>query len=159
VVAAIYHHSFEFRVSRTMAVRLCLLSFFALLLNMNSSTGTSSHTAAFAAPSQPQQSPGLNTEVPSGPSEAAADKIPQLPEADPNSKLRSIKLGETISFEEMGPVIINTDGTTRRIDNWDELTEHEKEVSWRRISKRNEQRRKVLLEKQQEDEASDSKEL
>jgi hypothetical protein len=83
--------------------------------------------------------------------EDAAEKpiIPQLPEADPNSGLRSINLGETIRLEEMGPIIINTDGTTRRIANWDQLTEQERQVSWRRISKRNEERRKILLEQQQ----------
>ncbi len=77
-------------------------------------------------------------------------ELPQLPPPDPNSKLPSIKLGETIRFEEMGPIILNTDGTTRRIDNWDNLTEREKEVTWRRISKRNEERRQMLLQKQQE---------
>ena len=50
----------------------------------------------------------------------------------------------------MGPVIINSDGTTRRIDNWDQMTKGEQEVAWRRIAKRNEERRKVLLERQQE---------
>ena len=37
-------------------------------------------------------------------------EIPLLPEPDPNSNLPSIKLAEPISFEEMGPVIINSDG-------------------------------------------------
>ena len=41
-------------------------------------------------------------------------------------------------------------GTTRRIENWDQLSEREKEVTWRRISKRNEERRKILLQQQQE---------
>jgi predicted Fe-S protein YdhL (DUF1289 family) len=50
----------------------------------------------------------------------------------------------------MGPVIINSDGTTRRIDNWDQMMKGEQEVAWRRIAKRNEERRKVLLERQQE---------
>ena len=50
----------------------------------------------------------------------------------------------------MGPVIINSDGTTRRIDNWDQMTKGEQEVAWRRIAKRNEERRKVLLERQLE---------
>jgi len=49
----------------------------------------------------------------------------------------------------MGPVIINADGTTRRIDNWDQMTKNEQEVAWRRIAKRNEERRKALLEEQQ----------
>jgi hypothetical protein len=74
-------------------------------------------------------------------------EVPQLPASDPNNKdIPSIKLGETIKFDEMGPVIINSDGTTRRIDNWKELSEREQEVTWRRISKRNEERRNVLLE-------------
>jgi predicted Fe-S protein YdhL (DUF1289 family) len=59
----------------------------------------------------------------------------------------------------MGPIIINTDGTTRAIANWDELSEREKEVTWKRISKRNEERRKILLEKQEADEASANEEL
>jgi hypothetical protein len=81
-------------------------------------------------------------------------KIPQLPPPDPNSSkdIPTIKLGETIRFEEWGPIILNTDGTTRRIDNWDQLTDKEKEVTWRRISKRNEERRQVLLQQQQQQE-------
>ena len=84
------------------------------------------------------------------------NKLPLLPEPDPDANLPSIKLGETISFEEMGPVILNTDGTTRRIDNWDQLTEKEKEVTWRRIRKRNEQRRQQLLLQQQQQQKEES---
>ncbi len=57
---------------------------------------------------------------------------------------------ESIRFEEMGPVIINADGTTRRIDNWDQMTKGEQEVAWRRIAKRNEERREALLEQQRQ---------
>lgn len=92
---------------------------------------------------------------------AASDsgEVPKLPEADPDSNLPRINLGETIRFEEMGPVILNTDGTTRRIANWDQMTEQEQKVTWRRISKRNEERRKILLEQQQkQDEQSTPKE-
>jgi len=59
---------------------------------------------------------------------------------------------ETISFEDMGPVIINTDGTTRQIANWNQMTKREQEVTWKRISKRNEERRKALLEQQKNEE-------
>ena len=92
-------------------------------------------------------------------------EVPQLPPSDPNSNLPTIRLGETIRLEEMGPIILNTDGSTRRIENWDTLTEREKEVTWRRISKRNEERRQALLRLQEESEAqqatgdSESKEL
>lgn len=85
----------------------------------------------------------------------AADKVPQLPPPEPNSGLPTIRLGETIRLEEMGPIILNTDGSTRRIENWDSLTEREKEVTWRRISKRNEERRLALLEQQQKEETNE----
>lgn len=85
-------------------------------------------------------------------SEEQSSSVPQLPEADPNSNIPRIHLGETIRFEEMGPIILNLDGTTRRIANWDQMTEHEQKVSWRRISKRNEERRQLLLQQQQQQE-------
>lgn len=74
-----------------------------------------------------------------------------LPEGSNDPSIPRIKFGETVSFEEMGPVIINADGTTRRIDNWDKMTKKEQEVTWRRISKRNAERRAALLELQQQD--------
>ena len=61
-----------------------------------------------------------NVEALSSPNEGG--KIPQLPPSDPNSALPSIRLGESISFKEWGPIILNSDGTTRRISNWDALT-------------------------------------
>jgi hypothetical protein len=144
-----------------MTARLAyLLSFFALLLNMSSSTGAPGKEAAFTALPQPQQPSGSNNEDQSGPPESAAtNNYPRLIESAPDSNLPRIKLGETIRFEEMGPIIINTDGTTRAIANWDELSEREKEVTWKRISKRNEERRRILLEKQEADEASANEEL
>mmetsp|Transcript_39752 Transcript_39752/g.95935 ORF Transcript_39752/g.95935 Transcript_39752/m.95935 type:complete len:170 (+) Transcript_39752:107-616(+) len=72
------------------------------------------------------------------------------PPSDNNDpSIPTIKLGETIRFEQYGPIILNSDGTTRRIANWDQLTEAEQQTTWRRISKRNEERRKVLLAQQQ----------
>ena len=76
--------------------------------------------------------------------------LPESNSDDPS--IPKIQLGDTISFEEMGPVIINADGTTRRIDNWDKMTKHEQEVAWRRISKRNAERRAALLEQQKQEE-------
>jgi hypothetical protein len=80
--------------------------------------------------------------------EGRPDKIPLLPPVDPNNaeNIPSIKLGEVLRLDSMGPIILNTDGTTRRISNWDKMTEKEQEVTWRRIKKRNEERRNKLLE-------------
>jgi hypothetical protein len=83
------------------------------------------------------------------------DPIPLLPPGDPDQQLPSIKLGETISFEDIGPVIINPDGTTRRISNWEEMTPQEQQTTWRRIKKRNEERRaKLLLEQERAEKSS-----
>ncbi len=70
--------------------------------------------------------------------------------ADPHQNKCVVLETESIRFEEMGPVIINADGTTRRIDNWDQMTKSEQEVAWRRIAKRNEERRRALLQEQQQ---------
>ena len=78
-------------------------------------------------------------------------EVLQLPESSNDPSIPSIKLGESIKFEDMGPVIINADGSTRQIANWDKMTEAEQQVAWRRISKRNEERRKALLEQQQQE--------
>jgi hypothetical protein len=85
--------------------------------------------------------------------------LPRLPPPKPGSNLPTIRLGETISFEEMGPIILNTDGTTRRIENWDTLTKNEQEVTWRRISQRNEIRRQALLKQQQQNDEDEAKDL
>lgn len=89
----------------------------------------------------------------SSPDGISNEEVPQLPASDIDNKdIPTIKLGETIKFDEMGPVIINLDGTTRQIDNWSDLSEREKEVTWRRISKRNEERRKMLMEQAEKEE-------
>ena len=58
-----------------------------------------------------------------------------------------MKLGDTLKLTEAGPMIINPDGTVRRIANWQTLTDAEKESSWRVISKRNQKRIAALKEK------------
>merc|ERR1719223_2158984 len=79
-----------------------------------------------------------------------------LPPSDPNNEnIPKLKFGETLRLEAFGPIILNSDGTTRRISNWENLTEKEQEVTWRRIRKRNEERRNILLQ-QAENEAAGS---
>ena len=133
-------------------IRRALPVFFIMssgLDNVSSSASVDSKLAFASVPledSSSEQETSANT--------SASESIPQLPAADPNADIPCLKLGETIKFDQMGPVIINLDGTTRRIENWEELTENEKEVTWRRISKRNEERRKMLLERMKEQETS-----
>ena len=46
---------------------------------------------------------------------------------------------------------VNSDGTTRRITNWDQLSESERNVALRRIAQRNKQRIDALVAAQQEE--------
>lgn len=79
--------------------------------------------------------------------DSKAEEVRELPSIDHgHEEVPLLKMGESIQLESMGPIIINPDGTQRRISNWDELSEHEKEVSWRRIKERNKERLKILKE-------------
>ena len=75
-----------------------------------------------------------------------------LPEPT-GEKSRELKFGESIKLEELGPIIINPDGTTRRITNWANLTKQEQQSTYRLISARN-KRRVAELEKASNDEST-----
>lgn len=85
--------------------------------------------------------------------------LPELPPAsEDKSETRQLELGGSLSMDELGPIIINPDGTTRRITNWDTLTTQEKKSSWRLISKRNKERlAKLKLEQDKEKEKEKEK--
>lgn len=129
-------------------VRFLAVHFTVLLLLMTDSSNTAPLTAQALAASDTAGGATNGGGSNNG-------EVPQLPSPDPNSNLPRIRLGETIRLEEMGPIILNKDGSTRRIANWDNLSEHEKEVTWRRISKRNEERRQALLRLQEEEQGKE----
>ena len=57
---------------------------------------------------------------------------------------RTLAVDESVSLDELGPVVIAEDGTMRSIDNWDSMTPEEREETQRIISKRNAARLKKL---------------
>jgi 23S rRNA (adenine2503-C2)-methyltransferase len=75
--------------------------------------------------------------------------LPSLPPFDPSSLSgdeQTLHLnGPSIKLDSIGPIILNADGTTKTIANWDELDEVEKDVAWRRIATRNKERKEKLL--------------
>lgn len=71
-----------------------------------------------------------------------------MPPDDDSWSTRKISFGETIRFDELGPIIINHDGSARRITNWDILTDAEKETTIRVISRRNKVRATKLANAQ-----------
>ena len=90
------------------------------------------------------------------------EQIPLLPppnhdiesEGNPpssSSGVQQIKIGgEAFKMDHLGPIIINSDGTTRRIANWETLSKHEQETTWRLISARNKKRLEELKKQQAE---------
>ena len=83
--------------------------------------------------------------------DATNNIIPSLSDErndDDNIPIRQIKFGETVKLEELGPVIVQSDCTLRRIDNWHKLTEGEREAMMRRIGGRNKVRLNKCREQQ-----------
>jgi len=52
--------------------------------------------------------------------------------------------GGPVSLDQLGPMIVNKDGTLRRISNWEQLSPAEKEATWRIVTKRNRERLQKL---------------
>jgi len=119
--------------------------------NTNTAMKTPSATAAISILSL-LMATSPSTAFSSSESQPPSQKEPlQLPPCDPNNdNIPSLQFGQSLKLEHLGPIIINTDGTMRRIDNWETLTESEREVSWRRIKKRNAERREILEAKERE---------
>lgn len=140
---------------------------FVLFLSMSGSDSTSfPKTVAFAAAAASRDADSANKKKKASTSDnmpienngdsdaggGSSGEIPRLPAVDFNGtgKIPTLKLGETLRLDAMGPIILNADGTTRRIDNWKAMTKHEQDVTWRRIRKRNQERRNKLLEQLKE---------
>jgi predicted Fe-S protein YdhL (DUF1289 family) len=84
-------------------------------------------------------------------SEAPIEKL--LPPGDPSRATKHLQVGgEGIAMDELGPMVITSDGSIRRISNWQSMTKAEQEVAWRRISKRNKERLEVLRQNENEGE-------
>ena len=76
----------------------------------------------------------------------STDEVLQLPAPGEvgSSQSQSLELGETLALDHLGPIIINKDGTLRRITNWSGLTANEKKHTLRKVSLRNQKRLGVL---------------
>lgn len=85
-----------------------------------------------------------------GADEGSAEEVPALPAPSDYSEgpTRVLQLGgDAVKMDDLGPIIINTDGTTRRIANWQTLTPAEQKNTIRLISARNKKRIEALQEK------------
>ncbi|XRB14206.1 hypothetical protein RI054_07g40450 [Pseudoscourfieldia marina] len=77
-------------------------------------------------------------------SDKQREAVEALPEAastnSADSSVHKLKLGERTAFADIGPLVIQKDGTAKRIANWDTLTDHEKKATLRIVGKRNRER-------------------
>ncbi|KAF9040065.1 hypothetical protein BJ165DRAFT_1495168 [Panaeolus papilionaceus] len=48
-----------------------------------------------------------------------------------------VSTGEEVKLDVLGPLVVNSDGTLSRIDNWAQMTDAERERTLRVLSKRN----------------------
>lgn len=84
--------------------------------------------------------------------EQGEKEIPRLPSPRENEgEYKEFKLDETMTMDELGPMIITPEGYVRRIANWADMTKAEQAVAWRRISARNKQRIEALKEAERKD--------
>lgn len=56
--------------------------------------------------------------------------------------------GENLALDELGPLIVTSNGSLRRISNWAQLSEAERKVALRRLASRNRERLATLQEQQ-----------
>ena len=152
-IFVIFHHSSSDCFSSAAMFQVGSTSFFFVLLLFVSMYGSDSSFADSRPGAAADASPSSSKSDAAAAGRAAADSsLPQLPAPDPNNTapLPILKFGETLRLDELGPIILNPDGTTRRIQNWDQMTKREQEVTWRRIKQRNEERRNKLLQLQEQ---------
>ncbi len=71
---------------------------------------------------------------------------PNVMQAEGDSAMQ-LTLGQRVSLEEeLGPLVVNADGTVARISNWKQMTERERSNVLRVLGKRNKERLDVLKE-------------
>ena len=82
--------------------------------------------------------------------------VPELPAPSANSNTDDTYIlkvdGPSVAMSELGPIIVNTDGTLRRIENWAQLTKAEQASTFRMVARRNKKRLEALKALQAEEE-------
>ena len=65
--------------------------------------------------------------------------------------------GETVTLDELGPIILQEDGRLGRLSNWHDMTESEQAATLKFVAKRNAKRRQALLKAQAGDASEPSR--
>ncbi|KAH7155035.1 hypothetical protein B0J13DRAFT_618519 [Dactylonectria estremocensis] len=59
----------------------------------------------------------------------------------------TLRVGESIRLDAMGPLVVNADGSMARVANWTGMTDGEREATLRLLGRRNKQRLEALKAK------------
>eukprot|EP00754_Rhynchopus_humris_P042987 Rhum_TRINITY_DN2901_c0_g1::Rhum_TRINITY_DN2901_c0_g1_i1::g.8792::m.8792 len=87
-------------------------------------------------------------------SDDTGPSIPGLSAADGSGI--PLHVGRKMKLDHMGPLVIQKDGTTKRVTNWHKMTKGEQEAAYDRITRRNRERLDSLKKKQEGDAARDA---
>ncbi|CAG8775853.1 4856_t:CDS:2, partial [Acaulospora colombiana] len=64
--------------------------------------------------------------------------LPATETINPDSEAAtSVELNSAVKLDELGPMVVNSDGTVSRIANWQEMSDIEKERTYKVLLKRN----------------------
>lgn len=66
----------------------------------------------------------------------------------------TLRVGESLRLDAMGPLVVNRDGSMARVANWTGMTENEREATLRLLGKRNQQRLEALRAKRDAEEVA-----
>jgi len=73
------------------------------------------------------------------------------PSASSETQKLDVNSGQTIKLDSLGPIVVNADGSLRRISNWDTMAQIERDNVMRILPKRNQERLARLKEKQDQE--------
>ncbi|KAG8894514.1 hypothetical protein FRC00_008849 [Tulasnella sp. 408] len=96
------------------------------------------YTASYQDYADPRTQAEGHSAEPRTPGESPEGQQPLLPRPDEMPAEDAAILDEEAQLERLGPIIVNSDGTLSRIDNWKDMTKAEKAMTLKRLRKRNE---------------------
>ncbi|KPM44986.1 hypothetical protein AK830_g1538 [Neonectria ditissima] len=79
------------------------------------------------------------------------------PQEDDRSRgdgVTTLRVGESLRLDALGPLVVNTDGSVARVGNWAGMTDGEQKATLRLLGKRNQQRLAALKAKLAAEEAA-----
>jgi hypothetical protein len=111
----------------------------------SSSQGPQDPSPTSYPPPSAEEDTGTGTGTGTGTSSSTPLPLPEPPKDGATITL-DVNSSEGVKLDHLGPLVVNTDGTMSRINNWAEMSSVERENTLRVLGKRNQARLKKLRE-------------